>query len=173
MRATFSPTAALLQLLVVSLLAIFLVFHICGAKRMSRSQAPMLAAGWCWCLSVVNGSIVVLLAQPSSLVVLVLVCEVGCAGWHALQRQPAAPADVACSASGFGQLVLHVENGLLEIFLLVCGSSTPAWSCQDERRQQTSCAAAAGMAGRAPGFTGRIIITLYTAPLCLGVRGPA
>jgi len=145
-RATFSPTAALLQLLVVSLLAIFLVFHICGAKRMSRSQAPMLAAGWCWCLSVVNGSIVVLLAQPSSLVVLVLVCEVGCAGWHALQRQPAAPADVACSASGFGQLVLHVENGLLEIFLLVCGSSTPAWSCQDERRQQTSCAAAAGMA---------------------------
>jgi len=120
--------------------------HICGAKRLSRSQAPMLAAGWCWCLSVVNGSIVVLLAQPSSLVVLVLVCEVGCAGWHALQRQPAAPADVACSASGFGQLVLHVENGLLEIFLLVCGSSTPAWSCQDERRQQTSCAAAAGMA---------------------------
>jgi len=116
------------------LLATFLVFHICGAKRLCRSQAPMLAAGWCWCLSVVNGSIVVLLAQPSSLAVLVLVCEVGCAGWHALQRQPAAPADVACSASGCGQLVLHVENGLLEIFLLVCGSSTPAWSCQDERR---------------------------------------
>ena len=40
--------------------------------------------------------------------------------------------------SRFGQLVLHVENGLLEIFLSVCGSSTPAWSsCQDERRQQT------------------------------------
>ena len=39
--------------------------------------------------------------------------------------------------SRFGQLVLHVENGLLEI-LSVCGSSTPAWSsCQDERRQQT------------------------------------
>ena len=113
----------------------------------------MLAAGWCWCLSVVNSSIVVLLAQPSSLVVLVLVCEVGCAGWLALQRhdraqhsskaQLAATADVACSASGIGQLVLHVENGLLEIFLLVCGPSTPAWSCQDERRQQTSCAAAA------------------------------
>ena len=102
----------------------------------------MLAAGWCWCLSVVNSSIVVLLAQPSSLVVLVRVYEVGCAGWPALQRQLAATADVACSASGIGQLVLHVENGLLETFLLVCGSSTPAWSCQDERRQQTSCAAA-------------------------------
>uniref|UniRef100_A0A7S0H8Q6 Secreted protein n=1 Tax=Phaeocystis antarctica TaxID=33657 RepID=A0A7S0H8Q6_9EUKA len=113
----------------------------------------MLAAGWCWCLSVVNGSIVVLLAQPSSLAVLVLVCEVGCAGWHALQRQPAAPADVACSASGFGQLVLHVENGLLEIFLAVCGSSTPASSCQDERRQHDElcrcCCCAAAWPSRA------------------------
>jgi len=38
----------------------------------------VLAAGWCWCLYVVKSFVVVLLAQPSSLVVLVLVCEVGC-----------------------------------------------------------------------------------------------
>ena len=30
----------------------------------------------------------------------------------------------------------HVESGLLEIFDSVCRSSTPASSCQDERRQQ-------------------------------------
>ena len=29
-----------------------------------------------------------------------------------------------------------MENGLLKIFLSVCGSSTPASNCQDERRQQ-------------------------------------
>jgi len=44
---------------------------------------------------------------------------------------------------GVGQLVLHVENGLLEIFLAVCGSLVPAPSCWNERRRQTSCAAAA------------------------------
>ena len=99
-----------------------------------------------------NSFIVVLLAQPSSLFVLVLVYEVGCDGWLALQRQLAAQAGVACLASGVGQLDLHVENGLLEIFLSVCGSSTPAPSCQDEQRQQTSCAAAAGrVAWRARG----------------------
>ena len=58
-------------------------------------------------------------------------------------RGLAAPAGVACSASGFGRLQLHVENGLLKIFRSVCGSSTPASSCQDERRRQTSGAAAA------------------------------
>ena len=31
----------------------------------------------------------------------------------------------ACLASGVDQRVLHVENGLIEIFLSVCGSSTP------------------------------------------------
>jgi hypothetical protein len=43
-------------------------------------------------------------------------------------------------ASGVGQLALREENGLLETFLSMCGSSTPAPSCQDERLQQTSCA---------------------------------
>ena len=36
----------------------------------------------------------------------------------------------------------HVENGILEIFLTVCGSSASAPSCWVERRRQTSCAAA-------------------------------
>ena len=49
-----------------------------------------------------------------------------CAGWLALQRHPAAQGHVACLVFGVGQLVLHMENGLLEIFLPVCGSSTPA-----------------------------------------------
>ena len=58
----------------------------------------------------------------------------------------------ACSASRFGRLALHVENGLLEIFPSVRGSSTPASNCQDERRQQLSfccccCCAAAWPSG--------------------------
>ena len=104
----------------------------------------MLAAGWSWRLSVVNSSIMAHLARPSSLVVLnMLVCEVCCDGWCAVQRHPDAQVRVAYLASGVGQLGLHVENGLLEILLLVCGSTTPAPSCQDERLQQTSRAAAA------------------------------
>ena len=55
---------------------------------------------------------------------------------------PAAQEHAACLVFGVGQLVLHVENGLIEIFLSVCGSSAPAPSCWDERRGWTSCAAA-------------------------------
>ena len=35
------------------------------------------------------------------------------------------------------------ENGLLEIFLMVCETSEAGFSGQDARRQQMSCAAAA------------------------------
>jgi len=42
----------------------------------------------------------------------------------------------------------RLENGLIEIFLSVCGPSTPAPSCWDERRRQTSRAAAAVLLGR-------------------------
>ena len=89
----------------------------------------------------------VILAQPSSLVVLVLVCEVGCDGRRAQSNgtllHKTARVLVPCLASGVGQLALREENGLLETFLSMCGSSTPAPSCQDERLQQTSRAAAA------------------------------
>jgi hypothetical protein len=57
-------------------------------------------------------------------------------GWLHQRVWRAQPPDLA-------RLQLHVENGLLEIFRSVCGSSTPASSCQDERRRQTSGAAAA------------------------------
>ena len=95
-------------------------------------------------MNVVKGFVVVILAQPSSLVVLVLVCEVGCDGRRAQSNgtllHKTARVRVACLASGVGQLALREENGLLETFLSMCGSSTPAPSCQDERLQQTSCA---------------------------------
>jgi hypothetical protein len=45
---------------------------------------------------------------------------------------------------GVGRPVPHLENGLLKIFRLVCGSSAQAPSCWRERRRQLSCAAAAG-----------------------------
>tara|TARA_B100000809_G_scaffold118035_1_gene116378 strand:+ start:105 stop:293 length:189 start_codon:yes stop_codon:yes gene_type:complete len=48
-RATFSPTAALLQLLVVSLLATFLVFNNCGATTNIAMLATCSCAGLCWC----------------------------------------------------------------------------------------------------------------------------
>jgi len=47
------------------------------------STSTMAAAGWCWCLFIMNSSIVVYLAQPGSLDVLELVGKVGCAGWRA------------------------------------------------------------------------------------------
>ena len=65
------------------------------------------------------------------------------AGCAAHRWYPAAQEHAACLVFGVGQLVLHVENGLIEIFLSLCGSSAPAPSCWDERRWQTSCAAAA------------------------------
>ena len=55
---------------------------------------------------------------------------------------------MVCLVFGVDQLVRHVENGLFEIFRLVCGSSAQAPSCWRERRRQTSWAAAAMPLGR-------------------------
>ena len=143
-RATFSPTAALLQLHVVSLLATFLVFHDCGAMTNIAMLATCRCAGLCWCFEGMDCFVVVSKTQPSSIIVPGFICESVVACWHNQAREPPATSRCGCLASRFGQLDLHVENGLLEIFPAVCGSSTPAPSCQDERRQQTSCAAAAG-----------------------------
>ena len=104
--------------------------------------------GVCWCFEGMDCSIVMSKTQPSSIIVPGFICESVVACWHNQHRELPAPADVACSASRFGQLVLHVENGLLKIFLSVCGSSTPAPSCQDERRRQMSFAAAAAAVPR-------------------------
>ena len=95
-----------------------------------------------------NISFVMYLAQPSSLDMLVLIGKVSCAAWLAAQREPAARARVVCLVFGVDQLVRHAENGLFEIFRLVCGSSAQAPSCWRERRRQTSWAAAAMPLGR-------------------------
>ena len=82
----------------------------------------MVAAGRCWCLLVVNSSIMVHLAQASSLDVLVPVGEVRMhAGLHTtcILLHGA----LVCLVFGVSQQVTYLENGLLEIFRLVCGSS--------------------------------------------------
>ena len=140
LRAAFWPTTALLLLLVAGLLAICLVLHCCCGTRLCPAQAPMAAAGWCWCLFIMNSSVLVYLAQSGSLDVLELVGEVGCAGWRGLQRHPAAQRRVACVGSGVGRLVRHVVNGLLEIFGAPRDDSSKEGGCQGD---DASSAAAA------------------------------
>ena len=111
--------------------------HVGAVHARSRGQVWGGKQSTCsWCLNVVKGFVVVILAQPSSLVVLVLVCEVGCDGRRAQSNgtllHKTARVRVACLASGVGQLALREENGLLETFPSMCGSSTPAPSCQEE-----------------------------------------
>ena len=91
-----------------------------------------------------NCSIMMYNDRPSFTIMPGFICESAVARWHNQHESSCAPVDVACSTSGVGWLVQHVENGLLEIFLLVCGSSAQAPSCWRERRRQMSCAAAAG-----------------------------
>ena len=142
-RAALSPTATLLLLLVASLLAISLMLHCCCALVLMSDNITMAAACWSWCMSISNSSIEVQLARASPLDMLVLVDEVVSASWAAHQLRPAARGDVACLVFGVVQLARHVEDGLLEFFPLVRGSSAPAPSCWRERRRQTSGAAAA------------------------------
>ena len=66
------------------------------------------------------------------------------ASWAAHNPHPPAQGELLHVIFGVDQLVPHLENGLLKIFRLVCGSSAQAPSCWSERRRQTSCAAAAG-----------------------------
>ena len=48
----------------------------------------------------------------------------------------AAPTPSASFDGGISQLVLHVENGILETFLLMCGTSAPA---QDYEHARCCC----------------------------------
>ena len=75
-RATFSPTVALLLLLVASLLAISLMLHCYCALVMMSDKITMAAACWSWYLSISNSSIKVHPARASSLDTLVLVGKV-------------------------------------------------------------------------------------------------
>ena len=82
LRATFSPAAALLQLLVVRLLAAFFVLHICGATGHCWPHAAVLAAGLCWCLDVMDCSIVMSETQSSLIIVPGFICKSVVACWH-------------------------------------------------------------------------------------------
>jgi len=62
-----SPTVVLLLLLVASLLPDHIVMFCYGATGVLSSTCNMVAAGRCWCLSVMNSSIMFHLAQASSL----------------------------------------------------------------------------------------------------------
>ena len=66
------------------------------------------------------------------------------ASWAAPNPHPSAHGELLHVIFGADQHVRHVENGLLTIFRLVCGSSAQVPSCWSERRRQTSWAAAAG-----------------------------
>ena len=93
-------------------------------------------------MSAMDSSITDHLAQANSLDMLALVGEVrGQAGLHP-HPHPPARGELPYVILRVGRRVPHLENGLLTIFRLVCGSSAPAPSCWHERRQQTSWAAA-------------------------------
>ena len=61
------------------------------------------------------------------------------------ERELAAPTPSASFHGGISQLVLHVENGILETFLLMCGTSAPARDYEHARCER--CCAAAAAAG--------------------------
>ena len=111
-------------------------------KRGWSSTCNMVAAGRCRCLSAMNSSITVHLAKPNSLDMLALVGEVRRQAGQHNHPHPPARGELLYVIFRVGQRVLHLENGLLTIFRLVCGSSAPAPSCWCERRRQTSWAAA-------------------------------
>ena len=145
LRATFSPAAALLQLLVVRLLAAFFVLHICGATGHCWPHAAVLAAGLCWCLDVMDCSIVMSETQSSLIIVPGFICKSVVACWHnqhegwlhqrVWRARPPDLADLSCTW----------ERPLRDLPFGVRIVETPASSYQDERRQQTRerCVAAA------------------------------
>jgi len=55
----------------------------------------------------------------------------------------AAPTPSASFDGGISQLVLHVENGILETFLLMCGTSGPARDHEHARCARCCCCCAA------------------------------
>ena len=57
-----------------------------------------------------------------------------------------APAPSASLDGRISQLALHVENGILEIFLLMCGTSVPARNYEHARCEKALAAAAAAAA---------------------------
>ena len=109
------------------------------------SMITKAAAGWSWGLSIKSLSFVMIVRGPAQLARRARARRRGQnASWAAHNPHPAAQGELVSLVFGVDQPVRHVENGLLEIFRLVCGSSAQAPSCWRERRRQTSWAAAAG-----------------------------
>ena len=143
-RATFSPTVALLLLLVASLLPDHIVLFCVGATRCCRAHATWLllaGAGACRSRTAPSWSTWPRPARSTcSCSSARLECRLGCTpsepcctrrcGVLGLRSWP------ACSTCTCGERPP-------QDFLLVCGSSALAPSCWNERRRQMSCAAAA------------------------------
>jgi len=81
-RATASLTAALLLLLIAGLLDTFLVLNKCGATLQCWPPGFTLAAGLCWCLDIMNCSIMMSENRPSFIIVPDFICESTVACWH-------------------------------------------------------------------------------------------
>ena len=144
-RAVSSPTAVFMLLLVESAAGHRLAAEPVWRNLWVSSLITKAAAGWSWDLDIEILSFMVCVAQPSLLDVLVLVGEVGVrAGLLTINKLLHAQGELLYMIFGVDQHVPHLENGLLKIFRLVCGSSAQAPSCWRERRRQTSWAAAAG-----------------------------
>ena len=146
-RATFSPTVALLLLLVASLLPDHIVLFCYCATRCCSAHAT-------WLLVAAGRQVLVPVGHeqlrhgppgPGQLARHARDRQrVQNASWAAHHPPPAARGELVYLVFGVGQPVPQLENGLLKIFRLVCGSSAQAPSCWRERRRQMSCAATAG-----------------------------
>jgi len=74
-RVAVSLTAALLLLLIASLLDAFLVLQECGGTSSVATSSFVLAAGLCWCLDIMSCSIMMSENRPSFINVPGFICE--------------------------------------------------------------------------------------------------
>tara|TARA_B100000795_G_scaffold121348_1_gene90343 strand:- start:124 stop:528 length:405 start_codon:yes stop_codon:yes gene_type:complete len=72
----------LLLLLIAGLLDTFLVLNKCGATLQCWPPGFTLAAGLCWCLDIMNCSIMMSENRPSFIIVPDFICESTVACWH-------------------------------------------------------------------------------------------
>jgi len=151
LRATFSPAAAQLQLLVVRLLAAFFVLHICGATGHCWPHAAVLAAGLCWSLDVMDFSIVMSETQSSLIVVPGFICESVVACWHnqhegwlhqrVWRAQPPDLADFSCT-----RRTASSRSSVLGVRIVDAGFELPRRAAPSDER--CCCCCAAGQVAR-------------------------
>ena len=76
----------------------------------------------------------------------------------------AAPTPSASFDGGISQLVLHVENGILETFLLMCGTSGPARDYEHARCARCCCCCAALLRTAVAGLLLLLLLLLLVNP---------